>query len=58
MAKGMSILYHHMKRFGLLMHVGKNGGKSKTEALYIPPPGLEALDTNRDKVVVDNTDQG
>jgi hypothetical protein len=37
MRKGVSILYHHMKIFGLLMHIGKDGGKSKTEVLYTPP---------------------
>jgi hypothetical protein len=41
MAKGAMILYHHMKWFGLLMHIGKGGSKSKTEALYIPPLGLK-----------------
>jgi hypothetical protein len=38
MTKGVSILYQQMKRFGLLMHIGKDGSKSKTEALYTPPP--------------------
>jgi hypothetical protein len=47
-----------MRRFGLLMHIGKDGGKSKTEALYIPPPGTEASCTDKDKVFIDNTDQG
>jgi hypothetical protein len=37
MRKRASILYHHMKRFGLLVHIGKDESKSKTEALYIPP---------------------
>jgi hypothetical protein len=58
MAKGATVLYHHMKRFGLLMHIGKNGSKSKTEALYIPPPGTTASDADRSKVLVENTDQG
>ena len=58
--KGTAILYHHMKRFGLLMHLGRDGGKSKTEALYIAPPGSTATATeaDRSKVFVDNTDQG
>jgi hypothetical protein len=40
MAKGTTLLlYHHMKRFGLIMHIGRqDGSKSKTETLYIPPP--------------------
>ena len=58
LAKEATIIYHHMKRFGLLMHIGKNGSKSKTEALFIPPPGETALVTDRDKVFIDNTDQG
>jgi NAD kinase len=37
MKRGMPVLYHHMKHFGLLMHIaGKDGGKLKTEALYTP----------------------
>jgi hypothetical protein len=57
MTKGASILYHHMKRFGFLMHIGKNRSKSKMEALYIPPLGTMASDADRSKVFVDNTDQ-
>jgi hypothetical protein len=56
--KGATVLYHHMKPFGLLMHIGKNGGKSKTEALYIAPPCSLATDADRCKIIVDNTDQG
>jgi hypothetical protein len=40
------------------MHIGKDGGKSKTEVLYTPPPSTEASDTFRDKIFVDRTDQG
>ena len=29
-------IYHHMRLFGLLMHVGSAGKKSKTEAMYCP----------------------
>jgi hypothetical protein len=58
MKKGATVLYHHMKRFGLLMHIGKDGGKSKTEALYIAPPGSSATDADRSKIIVDHTDQG
>jgi hypothetical protein len=38
MANGTTILYHHMKRFRLLIHNGRDGSKSKMEALYIPLP--------------------
>jgi hypothetical protein len=48
-----------MKSFGLLlMHIGRDGGKSKMEALYITPPGTEITDVDRSKVIIDNTDQG
>ena len=33
------LLFSHLKRFGLTMHVGRDGKKSKTEAMYFPPPG-------------------
>jgi hypothetical protein len=55
--KGTAILYHHMKHFGLLMHIGRDGGKSKTEALYIAPLGSTATEADRSKVFIDNTDQ-
>lgn len=31
-----SSIYHHLRLFGLLMHVGSAGKKSKTEAMYCP----------------------
>jgi hypothetical protein len=46
-----------MERFRLLMHIGKDGSKFKTEAVYIPPPDMEASDSDRDKIVIDRTDQ-
>jgi hypothetical protein len=36
----------------------KKWREMKTEALYIPPPGTEASDTDKDKVFVENTDHG
>jgi hypothetical protein len=44
MIKGAEILRKHMLRFGLLMHYGKDEKKSKTEAVYFPPPGVEVTD--------------
>jgi len=32
-------LFSHFKRFGLTMHVGRNGSASKTEAMYFPGAG-------------------
>jgi hypothetical protein len=37
MARGANEIYDHFERFGLKMHVGRNGKKSKTEAMYFPP---------------------
>jgi hypothetical protein len=36
MVKGANYIYNHLKRFGLLMHVGRGKTKSKTEAVYFP----------------------
>ena len=33
---GSNILFDRLKQFGMKMHVGKDGKKSKTEALFIP----------------------
>jgi hypothetical protein len=56
MAKGTTILFHHMQRFGLLMHIGRDGKKFKTKALFIPPPNTQAYVNDRDKIIVKNTD--
>jgi hypothetical protein len=58
MEKGTTVLFHHMKCFGLLMHIGRNRGKSKTEALYIQTPGMITSDADRANMVIANTDQG
>jgi hypothetical protein len=46
---GSSYLYNHLRKFGLLMHVGNGAVPSKTEAMYFPPPRVEysAADTSR-----------
>jgi len=33
---GLKYLYHHLKSFGVDMHVGRNGQKSKTVAVFFP----------------------
>jgi hypothetical protein len=38
MVKATEYLYHHLRRFGLLMHIGRGNTASKTEAMYFPPP--------------------
>ena len=32
-------LYQHLRRFGLLMHIGREATPSKTEAVLFPGPG-------------------
>jgi Reverse transcriptase (RNA-dependent DNA polymerase) len=39
--KGTNMLYDLFKMFGLSMHIGENGKKSKTEAMYISPSFIE-----------------
>ena len=36
LVNGVKEIQQHYARFGLIMHVGKNGKKSKTEAMHIP----------------------
>ena len=42
------VLHAHLKRFGMLMHVGSAVKKSKTEAMFCPRPGraYEEADTS------------
>jgi len=44
---GASYLFNHLRKFGLLMHVGHGAVLSKTEAMFFPPPRVEysAADT-------------
>ena len=46
---GTSYLFNHLRKFGLLMHVGNGGILSKTEAMYFPSPRVEysVADTSR-----------
>ena len=39
MVVGMNYLFKHLRKFGLHMHVGRNGQASKTEAMFFPRPG-------------------
>ena len=38
LSRGMTLVYRNFARFGLEMHIGSNGGKSKTECAFFPPP--------------------
>ena len=35
---GASYLFNHLRRIGLMMHIGVDTTLSKTEAMYFPPP--------------------
>jgi hypothetical protein len=52
MSTGANYLYHHLRRFGLLMHIGKGATPSKTEAVYYPPPRTNHTDGNQTSFVV------
>ncbi len=38
LSRGMTLVYRNFTHFGLEMHIGRNGGKSKTECVFFPPP--------------------
>jgi hypothetical protein len=38
LSKGMNLVFKHYARFGLEMHIGRNGGEFKTECVFFPPP--------------------
>ena len=37
--KGVNLINETFKKFGLEMHIGRNGKASKTECIFFPPPG-------------------
>jgi exonuclease III len=44
MVKASRIIHRTMARFGLIMHIGRDGKPSKTEAMYHPPSLQECQD--------------
>jgi hypothetical protein len=36
--EGMKLIHRHFACFGLEMHIGRNGGRSKTECVFFPFP--------------------
>jgi hypothetical protein len=36
--KGLALVHNHLARFGLEIHVGRNGDPSKTKCIFFPPP--------------------
>jgi hypothetical protein len=41
--KGMELIYYHVSRFGMEMHIGQGTSQSKTECVFFPPPVLPTL---------------
>jgi hypothetical protein len=37
LTKGHTLIHSHFVRFGLEVHIGKNGNPSKTECIFFPP---------------------
>jgi hypothetical protein len=54
MGIGFQIIYDHHALLGLIMHVGENGKKSKTEALHTPKKLYEAPIPAGEKVNINN----
>ncbi len=48
------MIFTVFKRFGITCHVGRNGGKSKTEAMFFPPPGMKYEDADLSLIAVDD----
>jgi hypothetical protein len=55
---GMQIIFTVFKLFGLTCHLGRNGGKSKTrtEAMFFPPPGVKYEDADLSPIAVDDSE--
>ena len=49
---GMQTIYNVFKRFGLTCHVGRNKAKSKTEAMFFPPPGVCYEDADTSPILI------
>ena len=54
-ARGSNHIFNHLRKFGLLMHVGRGGTASKTEAMYFPSPRRRYTDENTSNFPVDDT---
>ena len=40
LTRGLNLIYQHFTRFGLEVHVSKGKKASKTECVFLPPPGF------------------
>ena len=38
--EGVNLINATFKKFGMEMHIGRNGKASKTECMFVPPPGF------------------
>ena len=54
--KSLLLIFSLFKQFGLICHVGQNGSKSKTEAMYFPAPGLKYEDADTSPLLVDGSE--
>ena len=44
--KGLSLVHSHLARFGLEVHIGRDGAPSKTECIFFPPPQFSMIHTS------------
>ena len=53
--RGSNQIFSHLRKIGLLMHVGRGGTASKAEAIYFPSPRQSYTDGNTSNFPVDDT---
>ena len=53
---GASYLFNHLRRFGLMMHIGVDTTLSKTEAMYFPPPREDYYNADTSRFDIRNAD--
>jgi hypothetical protein len=55
--KGLTLVHSHLARFGLEVHIGRNGDPSKTEYVFSPPPQFFDDIQSSAPALTDNVDQ-
>ena len=55
-AAGASYLFNHLRRFGLMMHIGVDTTLSKIEAMYFPPPRVDYSTADTSHLDIRNAD--